>query len=68
MIIVRSPLRISLAGGGTDVQKWYRNFGSTFISAAIDKYIYTTVHYSQYNPNIRLRYSQTEEVAKVDDI
>lgn len=68
MVIVRSPLRISIAGGGTDIPSWYKIHGSMFISAAIDKYIYTTLHRSKYNPNIRLRYSKMEEVATVDEI
>lgn len=68
MVIVKSPLRISLAGGGTDLPSWYRTHGSMFISVAIDKYIYTTLHESKYNPNIRLRYSEMEEVNTIDEI
>ena len=43
MIIVRSPLRISLGGGGTDLPSYYTKFGGYFISAAINKYIYITL-------------------------
>ncbi len=68
MIIIRVPLRISIAGGGTDLPSYYSKFGSTFISAAINKYIYITYHRSQFDPRIRLRYSRMEEVDKVDDI
>lgn len=68
MVITRSPLRISLAGGGTDLPTWSKQHGSMFISVAIDKYIYTTLHRSQYNPKIRLRYSEMEEVKTVDEI
>lgn len=68
MIIVRTPLRISLGGGGTDLKSYYSKFGSTFISAAINKYIYITYHSSQFDTKIRLRYSRMEEVEKVDDI
>src|SRR3990167_1238139 len=68
MIITRTPLRISLAGGGTDLPGWYYEHGSMFISAAIDKYIYITYHRSQFDPRIRLRYSIMEEVDKTDDI
>ena len=43
MIIVRSPLRISIAGGGTDIPSYYKSNGSFFISAAINKYVYVSV-------------------------
>ena len=68
MIIARTPLRLSLAGGGTDLPAWQREHGSLFISGAIDKYIYTTVHASKFNPNIRLRYSTMEEVSSVSEV
>jgi D-glycero-alpha-D-manno-heptose-7-phosphate kinase len=41
MLIVRSPVRISFAGGGTDLPAYYEQFGGTVISTAIDKYFYT---------------------------
>lgn len=44
MIITRSPLRISLGGGGTDLPSYYRDHGGFLIAAAIDKYVYITVH------------------------
>ena len=43
MIIVRSPLRISIGGGGTDIPSYYKEKGSFFISAAINKYVYVTI-------------------------
>ena len=43
MIIIRSPLRISIGGGGTDIPSYYEKRGSFFISAAIDKYVYVTL-------------------------
>lgn len=43
MIIARAPLRISLGGGGTDLPSYYRHFGSTFVSAAIDRHVYAAV-------------------------
>ena len=43
MIIVRSPLRISIAGGGTDIPSYYKLNESFFISAAIDKYVYVSL-------------------------
>src|SRR3990167_7684264 len=68
MIIVRTPLRISIAWGGTDLPVWSREHGSMFISAAINKYIYITLQRSAYNPKINLRYSELEEVDTVDEI
>src|SRR3990167_1789329 len=68
MRIVRTPLRISIAGGGTDLPVWSREHGSMFISAAINKYIYITLQRSAYNPKINLRYSEIEEVDIVDEI
>ena len=44
MIIVRSPLRITLGGGGTDLPSYYRHETGFLIAAAIDKYVYITVH------------------------
>ena len=44
MIITRSPLRISLGGGGTDLPSYYREHSGMLISAAIDRYVYITIH------------------------
>ena len=44
MIITRGPLRISLGGGGTDLPSYYREHGGFVLSAAIDKYVYITLH------------------------
>ena len=44
MIIVRSPLRISLGGGGTDLPSYYRKHSGFLIAAAINKYVYITIH------------------------
>ncbi len=44
MIITRSPLRISLGGGGTDLPSYYRKHSGFLIAAAIDKYVYITLH------------------------
>jgi len=68
MIIVRTPLRLGLAGGGTDLPVWCKDHGSMLISAAINKYIYITLQRSSYNQKINLRYSHLEEVDKVDQI
>ena len=44
MIIVRSPLRVTLGGGGTDIPSYYEEHGGFCIAAAIDRYVYITVH------------------------
>jgi len=67
MIITRSPLRISLGGGGTDLPSYYRNHGGFLIAAAIDKYIYITVH-RRFVDGFLLKYSNLEEVARIDEI
>ncbi|HET9804469.1 MAG TPA: hypothetical protein VFP96_14615 [Candidatus Acidoferrum sp.] len=67
MIITRSPLRISLGGGGTDLPSYYRNHGGFLIAAAIDKYIYITVH-RRFVDGFLLKYSLLEEVGSIDEI
>lgn len=67
MIITRSPLRISLGGGGTDLRSYYRNFGGFVIAAAIDKYVYITIH-ETFAEGLILKYSQMERVQRVPDV
>mgnify|MGYP001301867899 CR=1 FL=1 len=67
MIIARSPLRISLGGGGTDLPSYYREHGGFLIAAAIDKYVYVTVM-RPFTPGIYLKYSELERVDSVDEI
>lgn len=67
MIIARSPLRISLGGGGTDLPSYYEKFGGFLISAAIDKYVYITLH-ETFVPDIIIKYSKLERVMTVDEI
>ena len=67
MIITRTPLRISLGGGGTDLKSYYQHFGSFFISAAIDKYVYIAAH-PTFKDEIVVKYSQFEKVKRVTEI
>ena len=67
MIITRSPLRITLGGGGTDLPSYYREHGGFLIAAAIDKYVYVTVM-RPFQPGIYLKYSQLEHVEAVHDV
>ena len=57
MIICRSPLRISLGGGGTDLPSYYRDHGGFVIAAAIDKYVYITLH-ETFQQQIIVKYSK----------
>jgi len=67
MIITRSPLRITLGGGGTDLPSYYREYGGFLIAAAIDKYVYVTVT-RPFVPGIYLKYSKLENVPCVDEV
>src|SRR3990172_3960921 len=67
MIITRSPLRITLGGGGTDLPSYYRDHGGFLISAAIDKYVYVTV-IRPFTPGIFLKYTKLEHVVKVEEV
>lgn len=67
MIITRSPLRITLGGGGTDLPSYYRQHEGFLISAAIDKYVYVTVM-RPFTTGIFLKYSQLEKVEEIDQV
>jgi len=67
MIIVRSPLRISLGGGGTDLPSYYRESEGFLIAAAIDKYVYVTIS-KPFEKGIFLKYSKSEVVKNLDEI
>ena len=67
MIITRSPLRISLGGGGTDLPSYYRKYGGFLIAGAIDKYVYITLHQT-FGPEMIIKYSKLERITSVDEI
>ena len=67
MIITRSPLRITLGGGGTDLPSYYREHAGFVISAAIDRYVYVTV-IRPFTEGIYLKYSQLEHVQTIDEV
>lgn len=68
MIISRTPLRVSIGGGGTDLPSYYRDHGGFVISAAIDKYVYITLHDRTFSPDYIVKYSQVEKVAAAKDL
>jgi len=67
VIIVRSPLRISLGGGGTDLPSYYREHGGFVISAAIDRYVYITLH-ETFVDYLIVKYSEMEKVQRADQL
>ena len=68
MIVTRTPVRIPLGGGGTDLPSYSGKHGGFVISAAIDKYTFITVNRRRLDKLIRASYSQTELVDGVDRI
>lgn len=67
MILSRTPLRISFAGGGTDLPAWYNTEGGMVVSATIEKYVYVILN-KHFEGGYRLSYSKTENVDKLDDL
>ena len=67
MIIVRSPLRISIGGGGTDLPSYYHKHEGFVISAAIDKYVYIILH-DAFLDEIIVKYSKFEKTESIEDI
>jgi D-glycero-alpha-D-manno-heptose-7-phosphate kinase len=67
MLITRTPLRISLGGGGTDLPSYYRRFGGVVISAAISKYVYVGINRT-FTEDYFLKYSELERVSSVSEI
>jgi len=67
VIITRSPLRISLGGGGTDLPSYYEKHTGFLISAAIDKYVYITIHRT-FVKELLIKYSKLERVDNAAEI
>jgi D-glycero-alpha-D-manno-heptose-7-phosphate kinase len=67
MVITRTPLRVSFVGGGSDLMSFSREHGGAVVSTAIDKYVYVVVT-PRFEDDIRVSYSQTEIVDRVDDL
>ena len=68
MIIVRTPFRVSFAGGGSDLANYYEKYGGAVLSTAINKYNYLCMHPYFFKDGYFLKYSQTELVDDVNDI
>jgi len=67
VIIARSPLRVTLGGGGTDLPSYYDKFGGFLIAAAIDKYIYITLH-DTFVSDLIVKYSELERVPEAKQL
>jgi D-glycero-alpha-D-manno-heptose-7-phosphate kinase len=67
MIIVQTPLRVGLVGGGTDLPGYYREHGGRVLNAAIDKYVYVIVK-QRFDDEIYVNYSTKEIVSRVEDL
>ncbi len=67
MIITRSPLRISMGGGGTDLPSYYEKHGGFLIAGAIDRYVYITIHRT-FVKDLIIKYSKMERVGCVADV
>jgi D-glycero-alpha-D-manno-heptose-7-phosphate kinase len=67
MIISRTPLRMSFAGGGSDLPSFYRHFGGAVVSTAINQFVYVTVN-QKFDDHIRVSYSRTENARSVPRI
>jgi D-glycero-alpha-D-manno-heptose-7-phosphate kinase len=67
MIIVQTPLRVSLFGGGTDFPSYYCSEGGAVLSTAIDKYIFITIK-ERFDKLLRIGYTRTEMVESIDDV
>ena len=67
MIIARSPLRITLGGGGTDLPSYYREHEGFLVAAAIDRYVYITIH-QMFQSGFIIKYSQLERAERREEI
>jgi D-glycero-alpha-D-manno-heptose-7-phosphate kinase len=68
MILTRTPFRITLGGGGTDLPSFYRKHGGFIVAMGIDKYMYVALNVPYADRKVRLHYTQSETVDHVDDL
>jgi len=68
MIITRTPFRVPLGGGGTDLPSYYEKYGGFIFSAAIDKYMFISINQPIVDDLIRIKYSRSETVSSVDEV
>ena len=68
MIIVRTPFRVSFAGGGTDLSYFYKKYGGVVLSTSIKKYSYLSMHSGFHDKGYLIKYSKTEDELKLENI
>ena len=68
MILSRTPFRLQLGGGSTDLPSYYQEYGGFIFSVAINLYMYVTLNRPPVDDLIRLKYRESEEVAHVSEI
>ncbi|MGD0226685.1 MAG: galactokinase [Terriglobia bacterium] len=68
MIITRTPFRVTLGGGGTDLPSFYREHGGFILAVSLDKYMYLNVNTPIVDDKIRVKYTKTEQVEHVDQV
>ena len=68
MIITRTPFRLTLGGGGTDLPSFYQQHGGFILAVGIDKYMFINVNTPVIDDKIRVRYSKSELVDHVDEV
>ena len=59
IVLVRSPMRISFVGGGTDIKEYYENFGGSVFNASINKYVYILINKYHDKKKCILKYSKS---------
>lgn len=67
MIVTRTPFRLSLGGGGTDLPSYYRKYGGFFVSGALNSYMHIIVN-DRFEPGIRVSYARTEIVESAKQV
>lgn len=70
MVVTRTPLRVSFAGGGTDLAEYYRSSEGVVLSTTIQQHVYVTLkrHGELFGEPVRLNYSETEQVRRIDEV
>ena len=68
MIVTRTPFRITLGGGGTDLPSFYQEYGGFVLAVAINKYMFLSVNTPILDDFVRVRYSRAEQVEHVDQV
>ena len=68
MIITRTPFRVTLGGGGTDLPSYYSSFGGFIFAASLDKYMFLSVNRPNVDDLVRVKYTKSETVTHRDEL